>query len=530
MADEKAAYSATDSSPPPSYVPHDAEAGRKVPRSSVDDLPADVEAGQNSGLERTLSARHLVFLAIGGCVGTGVFLSTGPALNKSGPASLLIAYAFVGLVTYSVMMSLGELAAFMPVAGCFTTYASRLISPSAGFATGWIYFLSWAVTYGLELTAAGLVLQYWLPNLNIGVWIAVFWVLLTAANFMPVRWIGEFEMWFSSIKVVTILGFFLFGICINAGASPQGYLGFKYWDNPGAFAAYKLEGSRGQAVGFFSALITATFSFLGSELVVMGAGEAANPRKAIPKAIHWTFWTIFSLFLATILLIGLTVPSNHPSLDSEDTNASASPLVIAAQLAGVGVLTHIINAVLLTAVLTAACSNVYSSSRILVGLSEEGHAPAFFRTTNRIATPYWSVLFSACFGLLGFLNLSSNGKQAFTWLLNLNTVAGIIAWSVISLCHIRFRDALAIQGLTTQELPYVAPFQPWLSWFGLIFTAAIALTSGFTVFIQWDTAEFFTAYISVIFFVVTYFVHWLIYRKGLVNLSDVELRSWQRAI
>ncbi|PHH64783.1 hypothetical protein CDD81_4045 [Ophiocordyceps australis] len=530
MAGDKGSDSGTSAFATEKPVTNEKVPDTAIGKSSSNDSPRDVETSPEAGLDRSLSARHLVFLAIGGCVGTGIFISTGPALAQSGPVSLLIAYAFVGLVTYSIMVSLGEMCSFMPITGCFTTYATRLLSPSAGFSMGWTYFASWALTFGLEITAAGLVIEYWLPHISIGLWIGVFWVALVAANFMPVRWIGEFEMWFSSIKVVTILGFFIFGICVNAGVGNQGYIGFSYWRDPGAFAAHILSGARGRAVGFFSALISATFSFLGSELVVLGAGEAANPRVAIPRAIHWTFWTIFSLFLSTVLLIGLNVPYNHPKLKNSKTNASSSPLVLSAELAGVEILGSILNAVLLTAVLTAGCSNVYSSSRILVGLSDESHAPAFFRRTNRLGTPYWAVCFSSLFGLLGFLNLSSGGATAFQWLLNLNTVAGLIPWSVISLCHLRFRAALAHQGIPTSDLPYVAPLQPWLSWFGFVFTAAIVLTSGFTVFIKWDTGDFLTSYLSLMIFVAFLLGHWAYSRTGVVKLSQVDLRMWQRSM
>lgn len=185
------------------------------------------------------------------------------------------------------------------------------------------------------------------------------------------------------------------------------------------------------------------------------------------------------------------------------TNASASPLVIIAQLAGVQVLPSLLNAVLLTAVLSVANSDVFSASRLLIALAE-GHAPQFLRTTNRLGTPFWAVAFSASFGLLGFLNLSSGGQEAFQWLLSLDTVAGVISWSMISICHLRFRKALSIQQVPLEEMPYMAPLQPWLSWFGLFFTVIISLTSGFTVFLRWNTSDFLTSYISVVLFVSLY--------------------------
>ena len=482
---------------------------------------ADVEAGE--GLSRDLHGRHLQFIAIGAALGTGLFLGIGEALANSGPASLLIAFLFIGFVVFSVMVALGEMAAYMPVAGAFTVYASRFVDPTMGFSMGWIYWFSWAITFGLELTAAGLIIQYWDEDLNIGIWIAVFWAVFTAANFLPIRWFGEIEMWLSSIKVVTVIGFIIFSICINAGVGDEGYIGFKYWRDPGAFNEYVVDGGIGQFVGFWAVLVTAGFSFQGTELVGIGAGETENPRKTIPQAIRWTFWGIFTLFIATVFFVGINVPSNDPLLLSGEKDASASPLVIVAQRAGVQVLPHIINAVLLTAVLSAANSDCYSASRILIGLAEEGHAPKFFKRTNRYGTPYYSVAFCSLFGFLAFLNLSKNGSVVFNWLLNITAIAGFITWALINICHIRFMKALAYNGVDRKSLPYEAPLQPYLSWFGMFFNILILLTSGFTVFIEWNTSDFFAAYVSVILFVVLFIGHKFVYRTKIVPLAEVDI-------
>ncbi|KAH8176577.1 amino acid permease domain-containing protein [Sarocladium implicatum] len=506
----------------------------KTPRASLDRIPgspkpsADPETASSSGLERTLKSRHLQFLAIGGTIGTGLFLGTGKALATAGPASLLIAFMFLGSVVFSIMAALGEMAAYIPVAGAFTIYASRFVDPTVGFAMGWIYFFSWSLTYALELTAAGLIIQYWpgaTENISIGVWIAVFWVIFTAANYLPVRWFGEVEMWFSSIKVVTIVGFIIFSICVNAGVGDQGYIGFKHWGDPGAFASYLVDegGSTGKFVGFWAVLVTAGFSYQGVELVGVGAGETADPRKSIPSAIKWTFGCVFTLFVATVFFIGLNVPYTNDWLQNDSTDASASPLVIVARLAGVPVLPDIINAVLLTAVLTAANSNVYSSSRIVVALAEEGHAPRILTRTNRLGTPYLAVAFSAAFGLLGFLNLSEGGTVVFDWFMNIVAVAGFISWALINLCHIRFMKALKAQNIPRENLSYTAPLQPYLSWYGLIFSILILMTNGFTVFIDWSTSDFFACYVSVLLFIVLYVGHKLFYRTKVVPLAEVDL-------
>ncbi|KAH7034741.1 arginine permease [Microdochium trichocladiopsis] len=485
----------------------------------------DLEAG-NAELHRGLSSFHLQFIAIGGTIGTGLFLGSGEALASAGPVGTLLAFIFIGSIVYSVMSALGEMATYMPVAGSFTAYASRFLDSSLGFSMGWIYWFSWSITFALELVAAGLIIQFWNADLSVGIFIAVFWVVFTALNFMPIRWFGEFEMWFSSIKVVTIVGFIIFAICIDAGAGKNGYLGFSAWVEPGPFAEYMVEGSVGKFVGFWSVLVTAGFSFQGAELVGVGAGEVENPEKNVPSAIRWTFWGIYALFVATIFFIGVLVPYNTEDLLLGSTDAAASPLVIAANLAGVPVLPHIINAVLLTAVLSAANSNVYSGSRILVALAKEKHAPEVLTYTNKHGVPYAAVATTSAIGLLAFLNLSASGEKVFGWLLNITAIAGFISWSCILICHLRFQKILAHRGISRKtDLVYAARFQPYLTWFGLFFCILIILTNGFTVFMEWDVSDFFAAYISLILFVVLFMGHKLLVDRkwSLIKIDDVQL-------
>lgn len=316
-------------------------------------------------------------------------------------------------------------------------------------------------------------------------------------------------------------------ICINAGASPQGYLGFTYWKNPGAFASYdeNMVPSTGKFVSFWSVLVTAAFSYQGAELVGVGAGEARNPHKTVPVAIRNTFWGILFLFVSTIFFLGILVPYDNPELTNGSTSAAGSPLVIAANLASVPVLPDIINAVLLTAVLSAANSVVYSGSRILVGLANEGHAPRILIKTNNQGVPYYAVAFTSAFGLLAFLNLSPSGTDAFNWFLNITAVAGLITWASINLSHIQFQRAMKAQNVPRHLLPYLAPLQPYLAWYGLFFNILIVITQGFTAFMPWSTVDFFTAYISVILFVVLYVGYKVAFRPAFVKVSEADLNK-----
>jgi amino acid transporter len=234
---------------------------KSVPHSSSD-VEKQSEPPKEE-LQRKLTSRHLQFVAIGGTVGTGVFIASGTSIATAGPAGALLAYIFVGSLVYSVMLSLAEMATYLPVAGAFTQYAARFVDPSLGFAMGWIYWFSWSITYALELTAAGLIVQWWDDSLSIGIFITIFWVPITAVNFLPVDVFGEFEFWFALIKVVALFGFWIFGICMNAGVGQQGYIGFKYWNEPGAFAPYIAAGPVAKFVGFWAVLIQAGFAYQG---------------------------------------------------------------------------------------------------------------------------------------------------------------------------------------------------------------------------------------------------------------------------
>lgn len=530
------------------------------PIPAIDDFSgqhnnADLEKHVQSDLpelRRRLKNRHLQMIAIGrfisvslsfepffsmafsnpvsgGTIGTGLFIGSGGSISEAGPVGALIAYAFVGTIVFSVIVALGEMAAYIPIAGAFTSYATRFIDSSLGFAMGWIYWFSWAITFALELTATGLIIQYWSPGINIAIFIAVFWVVITILNLMPVNFYGELEFWFSTIKVITVIGFMIFAICVNAGVGEQGYLGFRYWKDPGPFAPYLIDKigqdkkDTAKFLGFWAVLIQAAFSYQGTELVGIAAGETENPRKTVPAAIKTTFYRIMFLFVLTVFFIGILIPYTNDRLVSDGSDASASPFVIAADLAGVQTLPGIINAVLLTVVLSAANSNVYSGSRIIVGLAQERCAPAFFKRTTKGGVPIAGVIFTTVFGLLGFLNLSESGSEVFGWFQNITSVAGLISWTCINGCHICFMRALKARGISRDALPYKAPLQPYLSWYGLFFNILIIVTQGFTAFIPWNTREFFISYISVIIFVVSYVGHKIVFRPSYVKPSEADL-------
>lgn len=423
------------------------------------------------------------------------------------------------------MNSLGEMGTYIPISGALTAYATRFVHPSLGFAMGWVYWVSWATTYALELTAIGLVIQYWAPQLDIGIFIGIFWVCMTAFNFLPVSVFGELEFWLSSVKVITVIGFIIFSICIDAGAGQNGYLGFSTWKNPGAFAPYLITSfpALGKFIGFWAVLIQAGFSYQGTELVGIAAGECENPRKNVPAAIRKTFIRIIFFFVLSIFFIGLLVPYDNESLLSNSSDASSSPFVIAAKLAGVSVLPEIINAVLLFVIISAANSNVYSGSRVLIGLATDGFAPAIIAQTTQKGVPYIAVAITSVFGLLAFLNESDSGGRVFTWLMNISSIAGFINWACINVSHIAFMRILDARGISRESLPFRALGGKWFASYGLFFNLLIIFTQGFTAFIPWDVTKFLTCYISLAIFITLYVGHVLIMKTRFVKATEADI-------
>lgn len=284
---------------------------------------------QSDQLAHTLKGRHLQMIAIGGSIGTGLFVGSGSALAVGGPASLVIDFGLIGIMLYCTVHALGEMAVTFPVAGSFAAYSSRFLDPAWGFAMGWNYALQWLVTLPLEIIAASITISYWptAAGINPSAWVAIFLVLIISINLFGARGYGEAEFVFSIIKVVAVLGFIILGIIIDTGGvpgDPRGYIGAQYWYIPGAPIHNGFK-------GLCSVFVTASFAFAGTELVGLAAAETENPRKTLPSAIKQVFWRILLFYMVSLTLVGVLVPYNDDRLlnSGGSSNANASPFVIA---------------------------------------------------------------------------------------------------------------------------------------------------------------------------------------------------------
>ncbi|KAG7665643.1 uncharacterized protein J8A68_000849 [[Candida] subhashii] len=463
-------------------------------------------------VRRNLKPRHISMIALGGTIGTGLFISTGGVIANAGPVSSLLSFLFMTTLAFSITQSLGEMATLIPVSGSFVQFVTRWCSPSLGAANGWNYWFSWAITFALELSIVGQVIQYWTDAVPLAAWISIFLVILTVFNLFPVKYYGEVEFWVASIKVVAVAGWILYAFIMVCGAGKTGPVGFRYWRNPGPWGpGILVEGNihTAQFLGWLSSLISAAFTFQGTELVGISAGESHNPRKAVPAAIRKVLYRILIFYVLCILFLGLLVPYDDPKL-TNGGYTSTSPFIVAMINSGTKILPDIFNAVILATIISAGNSNVYSGSRILYGLAQSGVAPKFFTKLNRGGVPYISVLFTAAFGALGYLACSETGNQAFNWLLNITATAGLIAWGWIAYTHIRFMNILKSRNISRDSLPFKAMFMPFNAYYACIAIFILVFIQGFSVFWDVTASGFFTAYISVILFVVTWvFFHFL---------------------
>ncbi|CAJ2510100.1 Uu.00g060000.m01.CDS01 [Anthostomella pinea] len=495
-----------------------------------------LETSADTALHRGLKARHITMIAIGGAIGTGLIIGTGKALAQAGPGSIFISYTMIGFVVFLVMAALGEMSAWLPMSAGFTGYASRFCDPSLGFALGWSYWIKYIILSPNQLTAAALVISFWVPRekVNPGVWITIFLVAIIAINYFGVRFFGEFEFWLSSFKVVVIIGVILLCLIIAAGGADGHARGFEYWRDPGAFRPYLATGSLGQFLGFWSTMVNATFAYLGTELVGVTVGEAQNPRATIPKAIKLTFYRIVLFYCISILFLGMCVPWNSDLLAfsaKASNSASASPFVVAVKLAGIPVLDHILNACILVFVFSAANSDLYIASRTLYGLASDGSAPAIFRKTNKNGVPVYALGLSSLFALLAYLNVSDDSKQVFTYFVNLVSIFGLLTWISILVTHIWFVRARRAQGLTNDMMPYVAPLGIYGSYGALTVCIIVALTKNFDAFIgEFQYETFITGYLGIPVYLVFIFGHKLWTRSKGVRAHECDFYTGKDVI
>ncbi|KAF2280993.1 amino-acid permease inda1 [Westerdykella ornata] len=420
-------------------------------------------------LDRSMKTRHLHMIAIGGSIGAGFFVGSGGALYKAGPGSLFLDFLIMGIMIFNVVYALGELAVMYPVSGGFYTYSTRFIDPSWGFAMGWNYVFQWAVVLPLELTVAGFTVQYWdgARDVNVGVFITVFYVFIILINIWGTLGYAEEEFWSSMLKLGATVVFMIISLVLVLGGGPSKgrydeYWGARYWYDPGAF--------KNGFKGFCTVFVTAAFSFSGTELVGLAAAETKNPLKSLPGAIKQVFWRITVFYIVGLMFVGMLISSDDKSLLGAGgyIDVNASPFVLVGKYAGLKGFDSFMNVVILVSVISIGVSGVYGGSRTLTALAEQGYAPKIFTYIDRSGRPLFSVSALLLCGALAYVNLSAEGPTVFDWLQALSGLAALFTWGSICLAHIRFRKAWAHHGHTLDEIPFKAVGGIYGSYLGLL--------------------------------------------------------------
>ncbi|KAI2464188.1 amino acid permease/ SLC12A domain-containing protein [Annulohypoxylon bovei var. microspora] len=494
----------------------------------------DEEVGivnKSGQLHTDLKGRHMQMIAIGGAIGAGLFIGSGSALYKGGPAALIIGYFIVGIMLLFTMQALAELAVLYPVNGAFYTYVVRFVDPSWGFAMGWDYAIAWLTVLPFELIAAGITIEFWRPDLNVAIWVTVFLVILTAIQFFGVRGYGEVEFVLSMVKIAACSGFIILGIIINCGGvGDRGYIGGKYWYEPGAF--------KNGFNGFAGVFVVAAFAFGGTELVGLAAAESVNPRRAIPKASKQVFFRIAFFYIVNLLILGLILPSDDDRLkNSSGANSSFSPFVLAIEDAGIAVLPSIFNAVITISVISVANSCTFGSTRTMQAMAERGMAPKFLAYVDKAGRPIWCVLVQLAFGLLGYVGVAADGLDVFTWLLSLSGLSYFFVWGSCCLAHIRFRLAWKAQGRSLEEIPYRTPLGIWGSAIGLFLNAVCLIATFYNALYPSpdsipNAEDFFEQYLAAPIVIFLY-LGWKVYSGNWqmwVKLNDIDLMAGARPL
>jgi amino acid transporter len=542
MAEKNGNYDSEVGNGTPAYE-HDVYGERKMSKVNEGTTNlGDVGQVERYGyVERGLKSRHIQFIALGGTIGTGLFLGIGSALTTAGPLSVLLGYSFVGLAVFGMMQCLGEMATWLPLPGAIPQFCARYSDPALGFAVGWNNWYSSSITLCAEISAASVVIAYWpgAQDINPSAWISLILVLILCLNIFAVSIYGEAEFIFASVKIVTIVGLLIMAFIVDLGGNPNHErLGFWTWQHPGAMIEFDGTGNWGRFVGLFSTLINATFAYGGVELVAVAAGEAENPRKNIPKAVRRVFWRILFFYVLGSLAIGVLVASDDPHLLKAQADgapgAAQSPWVIGIQNAGITVLPSIINAVILTSASSSANAFLYTGSRYMYALAQNRQAPSFLLTCSKNGVPYYAVLITWVIGFLTYLSASPNAGAAlaFTWFQNLVSIAQLFTWMSILIAYLGFYYALKAQNIDRDTLVFKSKFQPYLAWGTLIFFTVVVFLQGFNVFVSghWNTSNFVAAYIGFPIYFGCYFAWKIIKRTKWVKPAEADLHTGQDVV
>lgn len=495
---------------------HARAAGLKTPQASDHNDANPDPVPDTGGVKRRLKTRHISMIALGGCIGTGLFMTSGSTISKAGPGGALVAYIAMGVMVYFLMTSLGELATNQPVSGSFAVYNGKYVDPALGFAMGWNYWFNWAITVAVDISTAALLIQYWLPETPGWVWSLAVLVVIFSINALSVSAFGETEYWLSLVKIITVIVFLILGFMMILGIlfrPAAGLSNFTYKQAPfvGGFAA------------ILNMFLVAGFSFQGTELIGVTAGESEDPEHAVPKAINSVFWRILLFYVLSIFVIAALIPYDSRNLlASAGGNIAMSPFTLVLRRAGLAFAASLMNAIVLTAVLSSANSGVYASTRMLYSLAVDGDAPKMFRKTTKHGIPLAALIVTSIISLAAFA-ASIFGQTVYMWLVAASGLTGFVAWAGIALSHYRFRRAFVHQGHKLSELKYHAKLFPFGPIVALVLCVVVIAGQNIDAFVNWDWGQIGITYIDIPLVLVLYLGYKFKHHTHIIPLDEIDV-------
>ncbi|MBT2520254.1 amino acid permease [Arthrobacter sp. ISL-28] len=437
-------------------------AGHRAPASPG----SAIEKAADTFLNRGLNVRHIRFIALGSAIGTGLFYGSASAIQKAGPG-VLLAYMIGGAAVFMVMRALGEMAVRHPVSGSFGQYASRYLGPRAGFVTGWTYVFEMAIVAIADVTAFSIYMGFWFPDVERWIWVLAIIFFLAALNLLNVKVFGELEFWFSLIKVAAIIGMIAGGAAIivfgfQAGGGSAVAPGLDNLVEHGGFFPHGFE-------GLLASFAVVMFAFGGIETIGITAGEAADPKKVIPKAVNTVPVRVLLFYVLTLGVLMSLFPWN-------EVGSNGSPFVQIFSGLGVPAAPHILNAVVITAALSAINSDIFGAGRILFGLSRQGHAPQSFAKVSRHGVPWMTVVMMTGILLVGVVLNAAIPEDVFVLIASIATFATVWVWVMILASHVAMKREIARKGLRASEFP--SPWWPAASVLAIGFMAMVIVILG----------------------------------------------------
>jgi AAT family amino acid transporter len=452
----------------------------------IEDEQVPMAAGE--GLHRRLNQRQLTMMAIGGAIGVGLFLGSSVTIRLAGPA-VILSYLLGAGIALIMSYVLTEMAVVHPVAGAFGVYAEKYLNPWAGFSVRATYGVAQIIAIGAEVTAAGIYISYWLPNVPQWIWLVLVSAALVALNSMQVNRLGEFEYWFAMIKVAAIVAFIMVGLALIFGVGSRHAIGLANLTQHGGFLPAGWKGV------WLSLTITVT-SYMGVEIIAVTAGEAQHPEVTIPRAMRNIVYRLIGFYVLAIAIMVTIVPWNQTGSSSA---LSGSPFVTAFAAAHIPFAAAIMNFVVLTAALSSVNTNLYLSTRMLFSLGRGGYAPAWMGKTSSNGVPHRALVASTAGIIAAILLAIFAPKNAFLMLYGTAVAGMLFVWLVILSTHLRFRRAITNERLVS--LPMRLPVHPVFTVVGIVLLLAISVTTFFVDGLQWSVPAFsvFLAVISLLY-------------------------------